>query len=77
MEADISILRKTGHFYFALTARCHCWVFWLGLLTVASPVIPGRIFPPPGSDTPIEQGSAVIVAFVVTYPAQSVQAGRR
>jgi hypothetical protein len=21
MEADISILRKTGHFYFALTAR--------------------------------------------------------
>jgi hypothetical protein len=25
MEADISILRKTGHFYFALTARRDCF----------------------------------------------------
>jgi len=26
MEADISILRKTGHFYFALTGQNQWWV---------------------------------------------------
>jgi hypothetical protein len=28
MEADISIWRKTGHFYFALTHPTILWILW-------------------------------------------------
>jgi hypothetical protein len=41
MEPDISILRKTGHFYFALTRECKMSAFCFGAL--ASCIwLPGR-----------------------------------
>jgi hypothetical protein len=50
MEPDISILRKTGHFYFALTRICSNLLYWGGETTAqegpaTDKHVPGQVCP--------------------------------